>query len=260
MIISKIALFIILLLSSYSAWSKGSRAINVFADYSVFLPLTDVAKSFTKQTGILVSINFDFSATEIIKQIEDGGNIDVIIAADQSLFENLKQRGLVDIYNTSKIASDYLLLAFQSGNERYVKYMQNKSLEESLRMMNEGRETLLVDSISSSSGIISREIIKRLKLDNLLILSRISGDKPLASEENKWDKNSFFLLLASQINQNTDKNNLVRFSTISHSDKKIDYRAIIVAGNNMEIAREFLKFLRTKKSIKLFKKSGFVTN
>jgi ABC-type molybdate transport system substrate-binding protein len=43
-------------------------------------------------------------------------------------------------------------------------------------------------------------------------------------------------------------------------DLLMHYQAFIIAGNNMDIAREFLKFLKSNKAKKIFLDSGFSLN
>ena len=40
----------------------------------------------------------------------------------------------------------------------------------------------------------------------------------------------------------------------------IFYQALVIAGNNMEVAREFLKFLKTPQSKEILKENGFIVD
>jgi ABC-type molybdate transport system substrate-binding protein len=40
----------------------------------------------------------------------------------------------------------------------------------------------------------------------------------------------------------------------------IFYQALVIAGDNMEVAREFLKFLKSAEAKKILEQSGFIAN
>lgn len=82
--------------------------ISVQAEMDLDIPLAQISSRFTRaqpedRKPISVYNNFGNSAAQK-KKIEDGESADVFITSEQQLVQDLKNKGMVDVYSISPIA------------------------------------------------------------------------------------------------------------------------------------------------------------
>ena len=239
---------------SGSAFAAQSRNLTVFAEQNTVVPLTKIARIYSQKNNVVVSINFNSSA-ELLTDIDAGDPADVFISAHHILIETLKQKGLVDIYNIGYIARDNLVLTTSNENKKIPDKLKNPKLENSLRILNQEQATVITDQEGSSSGRHSNDFVQSLSLSDLKLFAKLPEDTSPLLNTLKENPERYVLLLESQI-KNKDNLKVVSRS----SDGKIFYQAFVIAGDNMETAREFLKFLKSNAAKTAFKESGFSVN
>jgi ABC-type molybdate transport system substrate-binding protein len=94
-----------------------------------------------------------------------------------------------------------------------------------------------------------------MDLQNIKIFKKIYEDRTSISNLLINNHNSYTILLGSQI-KNHDE-----FLVLSDlKNQHIFYQALVIAGDNMETAREFLKFLKTKQAKDIFAENGFMVD
>lgn len=94
------------LLLSMNAWAdddKEIESITVFADKRLSIPLAQLASQFSTQSTISVSDIFG-SSQDQKKKIEDGEAADIFITSEPELIQQLKIKGMVDVYSIGEIA------------------------------------------------------------------------------------------------------------------------------------------------------------
>ncbi len=83
--------------------AKEIDSVTVLADARLAVPLSELASRFAQQSMISVAGSFGVSADQK-KKIEDGESADLFITSDPALIEQLKIKGLVDVYSIQEIA------------------------------------------------------------------------------------------------------------------------------------------------------------
>lgn len=239
------------LLASRS-FAAGSRSLTVFTEPNAVAALTEIAREFSQKTNTIVSVNFDLSP-DLLSDIDSGDPMDVLISAHPELIESLKQKGLVDVHNAGYIAADRLALVTSGVNgNAFSEMKKNTSLEEALEILNQKNAELLIDHRGNSSGRFADEFLRNRNLPALRLLNKISEDKsPILSIARK-NTTLYALLLASQIKNEKD---FVILAEKSEAD--VFYQALVIAGDNMDVAREFVKFLKTDAAESILTKAGF---
>lgn len=105
--------FLFLMMTFLSIWGAPTahaleyveaKTITVMAENGLAIPLSQIASTFTRNTFISVSNHFGDSSQQK-KKIEDGESADIFITSQADLVQQLKTKGLVDIYSIGKIAS-----------------------------------------------------------------------------------------------------------------------------------------------------------
>ena len=253
------ALFTFLLLVATSASASQSRNLTIFSEQNLSIPLSKIARQYSRAANVIVSLNFT-SAENLMTNIDDGEPVDLFISANSNWIDKLHQKGVVDIYNIGYIAQDEMVIAMQNNNvylpQNLVKRLGAKDLRaaEVIRILDQNRSTVIIDEPNNSSGYFARKLLTKFKASNVKVFSRLSEDKtPLLTAIENSPKN-YSILLKSQIH---GKNN---FRILAKSDEKIFYQALVIAGDNMQVAREFIKFLKREQSKQHLKNYDFIVN
>lgn len=252
----KILGFFILLFVHQNSFAANSRNLTIFAEQNMSLALTKIARIYSQKTNTIVSLNFN-SSIDLINEIDSGEPADVFISAHHGWIESLHQKGLVDVYNVGYIARDELILITSKSNPNLPSELISKklSLEESLRILDKNKTDLIIDAEGNSSGYFSNHLIKNMVFSNIKIFNKLAEDKTPLFDIIKNNEENYSLLLSSQVRKNTNFQIIAR-----KKDETIFYQALVIAGDNMEIAREFLKFLKSPTAQTILRESGFIVD
>lgn len=219
------------------------------------LALTKIARIYSQKSNVIVSVNFS-SSIDLISDIDSGEPSDVFISANPHWIESLRQKGLVDVYNIGYIASDELVLATLKSNPNVpAELNKNLPLQNALAILNKNKSTLIIDNDGSSSGVYAASFLANLSFDGIKIFNKLLEDKSPFLNVIKSNEENYALLLSSQIKNQNDFQILA-----ATKDVNIFYQALVIAGDNMEVAREFLKFLKSDTAKKMLKDNGFIVN
>ena len=244
------------LLSINSAHAAQIKSLTILAEPNLVTALTKISRTYSQKNAVIVSVGFA-SAADLINDIDSGEPADVFISTHQDWMMNLKQKGLIDIYNMSHIASDDLVLVTSRDNLSAPNYLveKNPNLEEALQILDQNRLNLIIDNDSSSLGKYSSDVINNLQLHDLKLFTKLSEDKSSIANLLQDNTDSYAILLASQVNNRSELRILSR-----KKSQHIFYQALVIAGDNMDIAREFLKFLKTAQAKAILKENGFIVD
>jgi ABC-type molybdate transport system substrate-binding protein len=81
-------------------------SITVLADSRLAVAFSEIASRFAHESMISVSGTFG-AGDEQKKKIEDGESADLFITSDMQLIQQLKTKGLVDVYSIGRVASHH---------------------------------------------------------------------------------------------------------------------------------------------------------
>lgn len=248
-------------LLSKSAHALNSRSLTVFSEPSTAVALTKIARTFARSHNVVVSINFELSRNSI-KKIDDDSPFDVFISANSDAIETLRQKGLVDIYNIAYVASDKLALVTSKLNQELqsnpilaAARTKQIDIKTAIQSINSKKNFLALDYLGYSSGIYADNLLEEISQKNIQLVKKLPEDKSSIIRDLENDKNLFAITFVSQIVNNS---NLLVLAT--DSSRIASYQAMAIAGNNMEIAREFINFLKSEAAHKILQESGYLVN
>ena len=243
----------IFLFYTSTAIASSSRNLTVLAEPSMVDVITKISRIFSQKSNVIVSVNFNSSA-DLVSEIDYGEPADIFISAHPTWIESLRQKGLVDIYNIGYIASDSLALVTSKTNKKVLPQLLEKkiSMINALRVLDENELVLVTDNEGNSSGNFANEFLSKLHLEKIKIFKKLNEDKTPFSKIVKQSSGEYSLILSSQARGDNDVNILT-----STNEETIFYQALVIAGDNMEVAREFVKFLKGKEAKEIFKNCGF---
>jgi len=88
-----------------AADNREIGSVTVLADSRLTVPISELATLFTHEDFVTITSIFGESIAQK-KKIEDGEAADLFITADGSLIQQLKLKGMVDVYSIGRIASE----------------------------------------------------------------------------------------------------------------------------------------------------------
>lgn len=249
-----IKVFIFLFALTYSGsevFANQTRNLTILAEQSMIFSLTKIARLYSQKNNIATTINFGSSA-QLASNIEEGEPADVFISAHHAIIDSLKQKGLIDFYNNSNIAFDRLAIATSIDNPNLKDFNQSLDFNNALKFLDKNKSIIVIDNSGNSSGVLIDEIIKNLNFNDLQIIVKINEDRDSMTNLIRKNKEQYGVMLLSQaFNKKTLK-------IIAISDFEINYQALAITGENMQVAREFLKFLKSDIAKKIFMDNGFI--
>lgn len=240
-------------ITSSSCFAANSRNLTVVAAPNMAVALSKIAREFSRKNDTTISVNFALSY-DLLDDADSGEPMDVLVTARTDLIDALKHRGLVDVHSAGYVAKDSLALVTNKNDADFNRALQQApSLEEALRILDQKSIYLLVDQSESSSGRFAGDLLQSLNLSDLKLFNKVSEDRsPVIGTARKVEGGIYALLLTSQIKNEKD------FTILStKKDANIFYQALVIAGNNMEVGREFVSFLRGGVARKIFTDAGF---
>lgn len=127
------ALGLSLMLSQCSCTQKVQEpdSITVFAAASTTDAVTEIAKRFTKQTGITVDTHFAASST-LARQIEAGAEAHVVLSANTKWIDWLGDKQLIDPNSRCDLLTNRLVLIVPKGQTLGVSFDANDQLADHL--------------------------------------------------------------------------------------------------------------------------------
>lgn len=240
-------IIILSFLISINSYAKESTNLTIFAESNLALPLSEIVRKYSREKNTIVSINFS-SSLDLISKIDEGDPADIFISSHEDWVKTLKQKGLIDIYSLVNIARDELVLITSIKNEEFFQEeIDLDNLEAIFERLNIMHYNLISDSDFRSLGRYSNEIIEKYHINPIRVFRRVNEDKKSMIDFVAEDNRLFALVLKSEI---LPTDNIKIVSTIN--DLHINYQASVIAGNNMDVARDFIKFLESQNSQNFF--------
>lgn len=234
----------------------ATRTLTLFAEPNLAPALTEISRLYSTATSSTISVEYG-NSEDMVRRIEDGESSDIFISSHKNWQDELKLKGLIDIYNINHFADDNLVIATSAKNSKLPKeFAQSKtSFIQALTTLDKNRLNLVVDNNTTSLGLHSNNAIDSKKFHKMKIFKKLPEDVSTAEDIITKNPNTYSLMLSSEVYDNDS------FLIIAKDQRiAVFYQALVIAGENMENARQFSNFLKSKKSQKILQKYGFVTS
>ena len=227
-------------------------SVNVMADSSLSLAMDEIARSYSRTHNIIVNTSFAVPDVQDA-QIAEGAAADVLITPDAAWINRLKEKGLIDVHSPVVIARGHLALAGPPGTPVAAEE-KHFPLNGILNQMHGQPDFVVANPASLPEGSYSREALKNLGVsDDLepdtLYLKQRSEMLDMVEFHGAYGVFYYSTLLA-----NPDLRVLYVLPDKTH--KPINYTAVVIAGNNMDEARDFLAYLHTDEARRAFERHG----
>jgi hypothetical protein len=252
----KILALIVVLITSYNIGASASRKEipkkeyktysfnkNLMAHIKAYSTNNDISKVLFNIIEVLAmdygtSMNLSFkTGNEIIKDLELGEKLDLIITDDYDLLLELKTAGFVNFLNVGEIFYDKLV---------YVRIDDSSSIpEERIQMEN----SIFFKTYKYDKEIIDTSLSKipSVLIESTNICKKINSIKTLYKESYKY------LIVKSSVAKKCD------FKPVAFFDNLYNlYYIVVVVTDNFVSAKETLDYITTHKKIKeIIKQNGY---
>jgi molybdenum ABC transporter molybdate-binding protein len=230
----------------------SSRNLTIFAEPNLFQALTKISRAYSKKNNVVVSINFN-SSEKLIDYIEEGGVIDLFICANEEQIKAIKQRGLADVYNSVNIAFDKLVLVTSNQDSQLLLQLKNQMpIAQAIKILDKDKIHSIIDDEETLLDTQSLKLINETANLDLELSKKLDEEAKTLNNPDLASK-YYAISLASQAQ---NKKDITIVTTFDKAD--IIYQALIIAGDNMEVAREFVQFLKSKEAKLILVESGFI--
>lgn len=236
--------------------------ITVLAAIGAETPLVRIVRSYSRDNHLAASVTFS-SVVRQFKDIEEGKSADVMITAHPKWTQTLKQMGVADVNSINNMMRDDLVIAVaRTDSFRYEDAMQPADFLRGL--LKKHKPVFIADDTISALGLYTKQAFDRaLSEENGMPDDRINplltqcGYVRMPSElpEKIVSQNAAAVMYASTLSRYPELRALYEIPQQYYDD--IIYQVAVIAGENMEDARDLARFLAKDETLKAFYAEGF---
>jgi len=254
--LNKLIIILILLFSSKTLLAEKKQHLTILAPQNMSFALNEIMQTYATSNNISLSGSFANTQNNINKIIE-GESADIIITDHPEWIKYLKQKGVINVTSITNLVEDKLVLV---ANNNF--YQNNKSKIAELNDINDKLNfyknlTIFIPNWSiDMTGLYIHEAIKKIPY--------------IYNESNNIIETIY---LKKEITEINDALAVIKYSNAFDSSKftiietinkelhpQFIYQISIIAGSNQENSNKFINYLKSRKSIAIFKKYGFETD
>lgn len=229
------------------------KGLTVMADYSLTVPINIISRHYALEHNISITTNLG-STHDHIGEIEEGAEANILIAAKDSWIKELRQKGLIDVYSRRVVAYNKLSLT-GSQFAHIIPPLSDRTMIADISDTPQDFLLAMGDAQYTAEGSYGLEVLRYYALLGIMepyySFFRNMGDLVYAQKDSDTLGIMFYsdALLFPQIKS------LQIFPAQSHA--AITYQAVVIAGENMEEARDFVSYLEGEYAQGIFKQFGF---
>ena len=232
---------------------ENPASITVLASSSMTHVITKLARIYSKQTGVIVSVIYS-SPSELAEDIIAGDEADIYISEHPLRIDELKRQGLLDINTITTIAESHLVIAASPNTLMYRNTTPPTSLDAIFAQYYE-TEFVIPDKEFVPAGILAQRALEKLgywkKIEpTLLPATTISNALYLIGKGRRAG-----VVYAPDALNNPDIEIMAEIPANLY--EPIRYQAAVVAGPHMDTGRGFITFLQSHKAQNILKEYGF---
>lgn len=247
-IIARVIISLLLVAIFSTGCSKEPATISVYSAYGLNAPLDTIVENFEKDhPNVKVEVTYGGSVT-FKNEIVQGARPDIFISADSKQITELNQFNLL----SEDILSNFL------HNHLVIITPINSNIDSLFELANSNIKSICVgDPNVISLGMYSEQLIQYYNLENILS-SKIEYEASQEEIVRKISDNECSAGIVFMTTVIGNENVRIIKSANNSSIADVGYSAAVLADSeNMELSKEFLKYLVAEESGQLFKGNGF---
>jgi molybdate transport system substrate-binding protein len=255
-----LALFLISLIliadsARVEAGFKEIKTITVLSAPATATALSNIVNEYSTANGYSIASDYD-APPKHVQKIVEGEAADLFITDQPDWIDTLKTQGMIDVYSRTNLLKNQLIVVA----ERQTASEISVNAENFVEKIKAGElELVIADSQYSGLGHYTSVLLQKFAADlsadwaNEESIFIAPYEQDVVREVNA--RGSIGIIYASELRRHE---NLVKvFDFPEQMQPDIIYQAVVVAGENMAVARNMLDFLQKKETIKVFENYGF---
>lgn len=247
--------FVSILLASLPAYARSN--LTVMADNGASIAVAKLAREYARAHGVSVSTSFIEKSMQS-SQILEGGAADVLVTQDARWIDDLQMQGLIDIYSKLEFARGRMALVGPADSTLTMKLTGNFISAPLVNAMHSEPELFLGNPEYVPDGKYAREALRSLGALDVLEPYTLYLKSTDAIIERVTQHQSYAVLPYGQALLLENARIIDVFPENSH--RPIPYYAVVIAGDNMEEARKFMKFLTSERARNVMNSAGLTAN
>jgi molybdate transport system substrate-binding protein len=228
-------------------------SLTVMADASLRVPMTLLARRYALAHNLSLSTVFG-STKEHIEKIEEGAEAHILITASPTWMDEVQQKGLMDVYSRTTLARNRLVLAGSDFQLRAIDLANAKTVGDFTDHPTEFTFALS-DATTSAEGKYATAALQSYQLADVLSPHTVLFQGVYGVTQNIQRYQSLGMIFRTDALLFADVKEISAIAADRHPP--ILYQGAVIAGDEMERARDFLKYLTTKDAVHVFHAFGF---
>ncbi|SPF36520.1 molybdate transporter subunit; periplasmic-binding component of ABC superfamily [Syntrophobacter sp. SbD1] len=247
-----IVAFVLTFSFALQAPARAAETVTVFAAASLTNALTEIGKLFEekKMGGFIASF---LSSSTLAKQIENGAPANVFISADEKWMDYLAKEKLIDSSTRFNLLGNRLVL-IAPADSKVGEVNISKSFD--LAGLLAGGKLAMGDPDHVPAGIYGKEALEKLGVWQS-IQGNVARESDVRAALTLVELGEAPLGIVYATDAAVTKKVKVVGTFPEQSHPPIIYPAALVAGNETQVAKSFLEFLKTPQARAVFEKYGF---
>lgn len=232
----------------------ATSQLQVLADPTIALALTRVARDYSRLHDVSVSVALA-SSDEHLLHMEQGTAADVFISTRKDVLEQMQNQGLIDLYSRAQLVKNRLSLVTYRDNKFQVILIPKLPLADILERVDPNFVFAMPDPTASDFGVASMASLMNHELAGSLEPHFRFFQSASDMQDIIAAKGGYGVLPLTDAMRNPNLKVLGTFPETAH--QPLVYDAVVVAGDNMKRARDFLAYLAKQEVIARFVEFGF---
>jgi len=221
-------------------------SFTVLAEPQLALPMAEISRLYSLRKGVTMLTAFDDSVTQAAKLLE-GETGDVLITSYPGVVTDLRQRGMADVYSFTHVTTDKLVLAAKKNSTRDDRRELLAALD--------AQPVLLANPQRYIEGLYGQQTLQYLFYDRPMPLPPSIYLSRNAMYQAIEQGDGIGVVLQSEAQHIEGINLTVPLADSSYPP--IVYQALVIAGDSVPVARDFVQFLRGTEAQDIFVRYGF---
>ena len=249
-----IAFFLFFLIATQSFSKPNKQTAMIFAPASLKDSLSEVIELYQKERPLHIKQVY-LGTAQLAQQIKNGAEPDIFISANIQWMEHLEKRGLVlEKYRYILLRNSLVAVTnyehFNSKEKKYFNNVKKTFLETKTRI-----SLAMVDAVPA--GIYAKEFFKNIKIWNAVKFN-IANSPNVRAAMSYVSRGDLEYGVVYRSDAMADERIKIIYDLDKSYYTKIEYPMTIL--NKKEKTINFYKFLKNKKTKKIFTKWGFIVS
>jgi len=223
--------------------------LRVFGAMSLTDALTEIGEQFTTKHGVRVSYNFAASST-LQRQIEKGASADVFISASPQQVTALETHDMLEADSRYDVLSNRLVLVSHKNSILSVESVERLA-DDAVSRIAIGQPEIV------PAGTYAKEVLVHLGLWEKVHPKLVFGTDVRATLA-YVSAGNVDIAIVYQTDVILSKNVKILYEFPAETHSPIVYPAVILRDSNQkQLAQQFITYLKTPSTTKIFEKHGF---